>query len=160
MAKISERLASTGDAEFIIASAYVNPPYDPGTGQSRFEQALTIAPRNGLVLWNASMQCGHEAGAAYCDDAEFLKNAKEILGTNGAWWLRVAAARKDAGDEAGALRALQQSSIQPEFDSLFIEHVFLFDRALAATIAWEYRVRIIAATGFASTTPDFLHGFS
>ena len=154
LAATSDALANTDDAEFIVASAFLNPPYDPATGQVRFERALAIAPRNKLVLWNASMQCGHEAGAAYCEDEGFLSNAKEILGGNGAWWLQLAGSRANFGDISGALHALQKTAVEPEFDFLYIDHVFLLERGFAATTAWDYRMRISTATSYAGALPN------
>ena len=144
---IAGRLAASQDAEHLLAAAVMTLDSDPARGFELLAHAWTANPGHPLVALNRLDACMAHRGLEACTDHDVEAEAIRIEGSNGALWARIAAKRQDDGDVAGAMRALQRAATAPRYDVYWIDHIKLFERALAASTDLSYRERAVAAMG-------------
>ena len=144
---IAGTLASSRDAEHLLAAAVLTLDSDPGRSFELLAHAWTANPGHPLVAINWLDACMAHPGKGACASHDVEAEAIRTEGSNGAVWARIAARRQDDGDEAGAMQALQRAATAPRYDVYWIDHVKLFERALAASTGLSYSERAVAAIG-------------
>jgi len=113
-------------------------------------KGLRIDPSNDLLLWNAVSLCAQQSDQSRCEEAQVPELATAKLQGNANFWLRLAGIRAAAGDDDGALEALERAVEAPDFKDYYIDHVELFARGIASYINSPYYERIFYSLGLAA----------
>ena len=144
---IARTLASSQDAEHLLAAAVMTLDTDPARGFDLLARARTASPGHPLVALNRLDACMAHPAQEACTGHDVEAEAIRTEGSNGALWARIAAKRQEDGDQRGAMQALQHAATAPRYDVYWIDHVKLFERALAASTGLSYSRRTVAAMG-------------
>jgi hypothetical protein len=142
------RLAESDDVEIRIAVAVATSLSDPEGAHRILSSAEQAAPESPLPLWHLLEFCALYVDAPGCDTVD--TRAVTAHGDNAMFLAKAASLRLGRGDKAAALELLEQAGSAAYLDNYWIEHVFLFERALAATGKYSYAERVIDAFGLAA----------
>lgn len=146
-------LASTDPEHLIVAAALEN---EPTNRIELLRKAMEKGIDDPLVLWNAISLCSDRRLKMTCREVSWEIQLLEIDGQNSEVWIRIAANRLLAGDDAGALQAIQQAAVAPESNTYWPESIELIERVLAASSNFSFVDRAGYAFGFASSKlPDY-----
>lgn len=149
MVAISNRLASTNDAEFLLVAAMLRMNDDASTSKVLFNRADELDPANPLIAWNRLLSCS-EYNDANCDFETIRADAISVDKENGAVWMAIATEYLKAGNDEMALNAIRRAGTASRFDEYWSEQIALFERGFAATTNWTYQERVSSAIGMAA----------
>lgn len=149
MNELSARLASSSDAEHLLAAGLIG---SSAGSRNRFETlaaALDRDPDNSLILFDFVRACARGNNPDVCREQDVVGRAIAVDGGNGALWQQIVLLRLQGGDHSGALSAMRNAGTAPGFNYYFVENWLMFERGLAAAANQEYSERTFAANGLA-----------
>lgn len=149
-------LEESDDVEIRIAVAAVSLLSDPQRAHRILVSAEQAAPESPLPLWHLLEFCALYADAPGC--ANVGTRAVKAHGDNVVILAKVAALRYERDDKAAALDVLENAGTAAFLDNYWIEHIFLFERALAATGRYSYPERVMNAFGLAAALASSEYG--
>lgn len=147
---LARQLASTNDAEHVIAAAFLSAGSPPSVVLERLQLAAKLAPNNPIVPWHQLRVCGENADLK-CDFDAIRTHALTVDGDNGALLLEFALRKLVNGDVKGAEDLLRRVVVAPRFDNYFIDIAMLIERGLASRGDQSYVERVTSGMGFAAT---------
>ena len=146
---VAAELANSDDADYLLAAALLVQFGEPDAPLELLRRASKIAPRHPLVAWSLLAMCRDRKGAR-CDLEALEANAIEVDGSNGAVWMEIAMLRLAEAQPVAASDAVRRAIAAPRFDSYFIDHALVFERALSTNGDRSYRDRIFAGIGYSA----------
>lgn len=154
----ARELAQFDDAELVVAAVLLGWRDDGlDTLMQRLEQAVQLAPRNPLVMWQAALLCTAQSPAELCQSDGYGQNVEDVLGNNGAYWALVAADRIRDGDEEASLAALRRAGAEPQFDTYLFDYVSVVERGLSISTQLGPGERILLAMSWTYRHADWGH---
>ena len=153
------KLVESDDAEHLVAAAYLEGTDDPRRTFELLAQASAMAPKNAFVSWSRLKMCGRLDEQCEEEQSEIGELAIANDPGNAAVWANVALMRLRAGEDAEALRALEQAAAAPYLDSFIVAEAMMYDRALAAATDISSRDRFSLAWVWAISLPDGTSSF-
>ncbi|MGB5720713.1 MAG: hypothetical protein WBM34_08465, partial [Woeseiaceae bacterium] len=146
---VAAELSNSDDPDYLLAAALLMRFGEPDAPLELLQRASKIAPRHPLVAWSLLSMCRDRKGAQ-CDLEALEANAIEVDGSNGAVWMEIAMLRLEEERPVAASDAVRRANAAPRFDSYFIDHAMVLERALATNGDRSYRERIFAGIGYSA----------
>lgn len=146
---VAARLADSDNPEHLLMAALFGTDRDSAERIDAIRRALIAAPDHPLIAWNFQAACSRLPEVPVCTDQNIEDLTIKVDSSNGQTWARIAGLRMKRGDLPGALEALKNATVAPEFNDYWLDHVELFERGLAAAGNPTYRARTAQAIGMA-----------
>ena len=146
---VGRQLAQSNDADFVLAAALLVQDAPGKVSTELIDRAHRLAPASPLVAWNMLRTCRDEE-ILDCDMAWVEANAIRADGDNGAVWMEVAMLRLAEGKFDDAATMVRQAIAAPRFDTYFVEHALLIERALSTGGDSSYTERMITGVGYSA----------
>lgn len=141
----TERLAASSDAEHRHVAAILES--NPAKRIEYLKSAVLKSGNNAFLLWDAVRICSSLTGETSCPLPDWEARLLAVDGQNSEVWVRIAANRLRAGDEDGALQAMQRAAVSPESRAYWPESVEAVERALSAAGNFTFPERVAVAFG-------------
>lgn len=145
---IAKQLTGSDDVEMVLAAALLLQGRGT-TALDALQRASKLAPQSPLVAWNVLRTC-RDGDRAECDLARVEANAIRADGDNGAVWMELAMLHLSQDHLDKAEHDVRSAIAAPRFDSYFIDHAQLIERALEAGGNSNYTERMIAGISFSA----------
>lgn len=139
------RLAVSTSAEHRLAAALME--QNPARSSSLISEAMIDGKDDVLVAWHAAGICTKTVQETGCPLQAWEEQLLSLDGQNTEVWSRVAANRLDAGDNTGALSAMQSAATAPETNIYWPETVAMTERALSAAGDLPFAQRVSTSFG-------------